>query len=103
MAAEIKPGQWLSVKVTAEPKASAARKTMIRLLEEDEGVVAERKRLARARQVKTHIRGGRPWAVRPSRVQVVKTTPGAQYKVFGSVAMLRQLESISRYIEVTPA
>jgi hypothetical protein len=103
MASEIKPGQWINVKVTAEPRAVAARKTMIRVFEKDETVSAERKRLHRARPVKSHTRGGRPWYDRPARLQVVKTTPGASYKLFASVDVLRDLESLSRYVEITPA
>ena len=103
MAAEIKPGQWVNVKVTAEPRASAPVKTMIRLFEKDAAMVTERKRVTRARPVKTHRRGGRDWADRPPRIQVVKTKPGAVYKLFASVDVLRDLKSLGRYVEVTPA
>ncbi len=103
MASEITPGQWINVKVTSEPKAAASIKTMLRIFEKDESVRTERKRLARARVPKSHIRGGRPWYLRPTRLQVVKTTPGAAYKLFASVDVLRDLESLKPHVEITPA
>ncbi len=103
MTAEIEPGQWISVKVTAEPEAAAPIKTMVRLFERDQAMKAERKRLARSRPVRTHRRGGRPWADRAPRVRVVKTTPGAVYRIFASVDVLRELASLDRYVEITPA
>jgi len=103
MAAEIKPGGWITVKVASEPKAAAGIKTMIRLFERDPAVRRERQRKAKARPVTTHRRGGRPWADRPPRLRVVSTAPGATYKLFASVDVLRDLESIAPYVQVTPA
>ena len=101
MTSEIKPGRWISVKVTAQPKAMAPRKTMVRLFERDPKVKAERRRLKRSRPVTSHRRGGRPWADRPARLPVVKIAPGAVYRIFGSADVLRELDSVSRYIEIT--
>jgi len=103
MLTDIQPGQQINVTVTSEPKAAAQRKTLIRLCEKDEQVRAERKRLKRARPVKYHRRGGRPWGDRPYRVAVVKTTAGASYKIFASVDVLRDLKSVEKHVEVTPA
>ena len=102
MASEITPGQWVNVKVTSEPKAEARKKTMVRLFEQDQGTKRERERLARARVTRRHRRGGRLWADIPPRLQVVKTTPGATYKLFASVDVLRDLNSIANCVEVTP-
>jgi len=103
MLADIQPGQQIKVTVTSEPKAAAQRKTLIRLCEKDEQVRAERRRLKQARPVKFHRRGGRPWGARPYRVPVVKTTAGASYKIFASTDVLRELKSIEKHVEVTPA
>jgi len=103
MATEIKPGQWINVKITAVPKAANNRKTMIRLFEKDGGVRVERKRLAVSRPVTTHIRGGRPWADRPRRLQAVKMEVGSTYKLFGSVDVLRDLKSLAKFVEISPA
>ena len=103
MLADIQPGQQISVTVTSEPKAAAQRKTLIRLCEKDAQVRVERKRLKRARPVTFHRRGGRPWGDRPYRVAVVKTTAGASYNIFASIDVLRDLKSIEKHVEVTPA
>lgn len=103
MALDIKPGQWINVKVTAEPKAAAPVKTMHKLFEKDERMKAERKRLARSRPTRYDRRGGRPWPDHPARLDVVSTRPGASYKIFASVDVVRELGSIERYIEVMPA
>ena len=100
---QIKPGQWIKVKITSVPQAAKNRKTMIRLFEKDENIRTERKRLNKARPVTTHIRGGRPWANRPRQLQVVKMEPGATYKVFASVDVLRDLQSVEKFVEIKPA
>jgi len=103
MAKEIKPGQWINVKITAVPKAANNRKTMIRVFEKDETVRTERKRLARSRPVTTHVRGGRDWANRPKRLAAVNIEPGATYKVFASVDILRDLKSVEKFVDIKPA
>jgi hypothetical protein len=103
MASQVKPGQWINVKVMALPKSAAGRKTMIRIFEKDQKVQLERRRLSRSRQVQTHRRGGRLWSDRPARLQVVNTKPGTTYKVFGSVDVLRELESLKGCVEISPA
>jgi hypothetical protein len=103
MASEIQPGQWINVKVTAEPRSAASLKTMHRVLQKDESVRAEHRRRRRARPPKWHIRGGRRWFDRPARLSAVETKPGSAYKLFASVDVLRDLESLRRYVEITPA
>jgi len=103
MAIDLDPGQWVEVKVISEPKSAAKLKTMERIFERDRKVTAERKRLTRSRPVTTHIRGGRPWADRPARLPLVKTKPGAKYRLFASVDILRDLGSLQKHIEVRPA
>jgi hypothetical protein len=103
MSAEIQPGQWVNVKVAKRPRAEAKRKTMVRLFEKDAGVTTERKRLARSRPVTSHRRGGRPWHDRPPRLPVAETTPGASYKIFASVDVVRDLQSLGDLVEVRPA
>lgn len=103
MLANIKPGQWVTVKVVRQPRAESRRKTLIRLCEKDPAVRKERVRLKRARIVKFHRRGGRPWAARPYRVVTVATTPGSTYRIFASVDVLRELKCIERNVEVAPA
>lgn len=103
MMSQVTPGQWINVRVTALPKSVAGRKTMVRLLEKDRKVKAERARLARSRKPTSHRRGGRQWWDRPPRLQIVSTKPGATYRIFGSVDVLRELESLKGYVEISPA
>ena len=103
MASQVKPGQWINVKITALPKSAGARKTMIRVFEKDREVRTERRRLSRSRMPSAHRRGGRPWWDRPPQLQIVETKPGTTYKVFGSVDVLRDLESLKGCVEISPA
>lgn len=103
MALQVQPGQWVQVKVVSQPKREAAVKTMRRLFEQDPEMRRERTRLKKSRPIKSHIRGGRVWKDRPSRLQVVKTAPGASYRIFASVSAIRDLNSLGRHVEVSPA
>jgi hypothetical protein len=103
MASQVKPGQWINVKVTALPKSVSGRKTMVRIFEKDRAAQSERRRLAKTRKPRADRRGGRLWWDRPARLQVVSTQPGATYKVFGSVDVLRELASLKGCVEITPA
>ena len=103
MAAEIKPGQWVNVTGKAKLRSEAKKKTLIRVCEKNSEVKVERARLSRSRKVRWDRRGGRLWADRPARLPVVKTTPGASYKVFASIDVLRDLKSLGNAVEVTPA
>jgi len=103
MLANIKPGQWVTIKVTKQPRAESRRKTLIRICEKDPAVRKERQRLKRSRVVRMDRRGGRLWADRPARVQAIRTCPGSTYKVFASVDVLRELSCIANNIEVKPA
>ncbi len=83
--ADIKPGQWITVKVKAQPRAAAGKKTLVRLFEQDAAVRKERRRLSRSRITKPARRGGRLWNNIPQRLDIVAIAPGAQYRIFGSV------------------
>lgn len=103
MASGITPGQWVNVKITKEPRAIAQRKTLVRLFEKDSQVKAERSRQKRTRPVRQHRRGGRLWSDRPPRLALVKTCAGASYRIFASVDVIKDLESLGSHVQVTPA
>lgn len=103
MAAALQPGQWITVKIKSAPRSEGGRKTLNRLLERDPKVKQERVRTARSRPVGGHSRGGRIWEDRPARLTLVKLTPGATYRVFASLDVLRDLKCVDKYIELTPA
>jgi hypothetical protein len=103
MATEVKPGQWVNVKVVSAPRAAARVKTLMRLFNQDPAVKKERARLSRSRPVGEHRRGGRMWKDRPIRLKVAEVKPGATYKLFASVDVLKDLKTVAFNVEVTPA
>lgn len=103
MALQVKPGQWVEVKVTSVPRTAAGKKTMTRLFEQDPEIKKERARHARSRLTIQARRGGRLWNNIPSRLSTVSTERGQSYRVFASVSALRDLASVEKYIEVKPA
>lgn len=103
MAIDVKPGQWVKVKVINHPKRDGAIKTMHRVLERDKAMQTERKRLDAARPGTYHTRGGRPWLDKPARLKVCSLTPGAEYKIFATVQTIRDLNSVEKHVQVIPA
>lgn len=103
MATEVKPGQWVNVKVVSRPRAESRMKTMMRLFKQDPAVKKERQRRAESRPIGEHRRGGRMWKDRPPHLSAVEIKPGAQYRIFASVDVLKDLKSVASNVEVTPA
>lgn len=103
MAINAQPGQWVQVKVLRTPASAASVKTLHRVLAKDPVVSKEQERIKEAREIKSHRRGGRIWYDRPSRVRVTKVTSGASYRVYASLDVLRDLASVAKYVEVSPA
>jgi len=100
---DVMPGQWIKVTVKSEPRTEGGRKTLMRLFQQDPAVRKERRRLARCRPTRTKRRGGRLWVIRPSRVPVARTAPGASYRLFASVETLTALRRLARYVDIAPA
>ena len=103
MASEIKPGQWITVKVKSQPRAIGGRKTLVRLFEQDPTIKIERRRHKKTRPVQDSRRGGRIWKNRPPQLSLVETTKGASYRIFASVSVLRDLKSVESYVQIAPA
>src|SRR5438046_1110476 len=103
MASAIEAGQWVNVTVKRRLRAAAQVKTLTRLFEKDPVVKKERTRLKSSRIVREHRRGGRMWSDRPPRLQVVSTAPGARHRIFASLDVLRDLESLGTCVDITPA
>ncbi|HSW45137.1 MAG TPA: hypothetical protein VLM89_06160 [Phycisphaerae bacterium] len=103
MLSDIKPGQWVTIKVTRKPRREAGLKTLVRLCERAPVVRKERTRQKQVRVVRWDRRGGRLWADRPARLDAICTSPGSTYRIFASFDVLRELASIRNNVEVTPA
>ncbi|MEQ9459543.1 MAG: hypothetical protein RIG82_01145 [Phycisphaeraceae bacterium] len=105
MANTIAPGTQVLVKITKQPTNDAARKTLIRVLSKDPEIAehTKRQRRARDRHNQPHARGGRTWIIRIPKKQQVRALPGEHGKVLATVDVLRDLASVERFVEVTPA
>jgi hypothetical protein len=105
MAQDIKPGTTVNVKVTSIPTNAGAAKTIVRLLHKDAQVKREQKRLEKVREagIRHHQRGGRQWAVRVVKVHPVAAEVGQSGTILATADVLRDLGSVERFVEVTPA
>lgn len=105
MLENIAPGAKVNVKIVKEPTNAAARKTLVRVLSKDADVKRENDRLrsVRERNMLPTQRGGRTWFVRLIKQRPVKGGIGESGTVVASVDVLRDLGSVQRFIEVSPA
>lgn len=103
MATEVKPGQWVNITVVKRPRAAAGVKTLERLFGRTVSARKARERQAKARPITDHRRGGRMWKDRPPHIRVVEIKAGATCKLFASVDVLRDLESVANSVQVSPA
>ncbi|MFP4143577.1 MAG: hypothetical protein ACOCTI_07010 [Phycisphaeraceae bacterium] len=103
--ADINPGDKINVKIVKRPTNQAALKTVQRLLARDPEMAAEieRERKVRKRNTEIRSRGGRPWAVRLVKHHPVQGEVGEQGTMRATVDVLRDLPSVERFVEVTPA
>ncbi|MEM7680363.1 MAG: hypothetical protein AAF288_00250 [Planctomycetota bacterium] len=103
----IEPGSQIRITVAAEPKAAAARKTLVRLLSKDEAVAAEHERLRIARQKNQweNQRGGRVrlWQGRQVKLRPVKGETGESGSIRATVDVLRDLPSVAKYLDIAKA
>jgi hypothetical protein len=105
MAQNIAPGTRVNITIVKQPASVAAAKTLVRLLSKDPLVVAENKRHEEIRR--THLRhqqrGGRQWAVRVIKQRPVTGSVGETGTLLATVDVLRDLGSVQRFVQVTPA
>jgi hypothetical protein len=99
-----KPGKMLSVEITAPPTNDAARKTLIRLCRRDPRVARHQRAQKRKRPSwESWRRGGRQWHHQMESQPPVKLTPGSRYALRATVDVLRDLETVKRWVKVTPS
>jgi len=104
-ALSIQPGTLVRVEVRRRPSNAAALKTLRRVLRLDPEVKRELKRVHDVRRAneRTKRRGGRDWAIRMPKPEVVKGEPGEAGTVLGTLPVLRDLASLERFVDVAPA
>ncbi len=103
MAAEIKPGGWVNVTVKKEPRSHGGRKTLLRMLAKDPSVRKDRERMKKTRPRDEHQRGGRLWQDYPSHLRPTSIPAGTTFRVKASLDVLKEMQSVAEYIELTPA
>ena len=102
---QIKPGQNVTVRIVERPKNAAARKTLIRLLSKDREAQreVERQRKIRKRHLNSQIEDDRLWPNRLVKQQPVTADAGNTGTIRASVDVLRDLNSVQQYVEVSAA
>ncbi len=97
-------GSLISLEITAEPTAAAARKTLIRLCRKDARVMRHQRIQQRKRPSwQTSRRGGRYWHHQMRSVPAVKLAPGSRYSIRATLDVIRDLESVKRWVSIAPA
>lgn len=100
---DVKPGTTVTVEIKNTPRNAAARKTLCRICRKDPTVAARQRRQQRHRpSLRLKRRGGRLWAHRMRSLAGVALAPGCRYAVRATVDIIRDLQSVSRWIHVTP-
>lgn len=103
MAIDTAPGSSIRITLTKRPTSAAAAKTLTRLFTFDQAnrkARIQRKRMLQA-AVRTHRRGGRPWAYRP-RIPDSVPKPGDTCTVLATLQVLRDLGRLGRFVKVEP-
>ena len=103
--ADIQPGAQIHLKVVHQPTSAGAAKTLARLLNKDPKMVREN------RELKTILKrrfapitwGGRPFSGRMVKLHRHRGDLGEEGTIRASVDVLRDLGSVARFVEITPA
>lgn len=98
----IDPGSVVSVEIAATPSGAAAQKTLIRVCRKDPRVARQHRQQKSTRpSLQEWIRGGRFWHHRMKSKPAIKLDAGERYTVNATVDVIRDLESVERYVKVT--
>ncbi len=101
---DIAPGSLVRVQITTAPRTESARKTLARVCAKDAAANRQKRwRKQHRPSLQQWRRGGRTWNHRmKSRLPVVLDV-GRSYTLQASLDVIRDLESVERWISVTPA
>ncbi len=101
---DIKPGTIVSVTVTKAPTNAAAEKTLTRLFRKDPAVARHHRLQQRKRpSFEEWRRGNATWHHQMKTKPAAKVAPGASYKLRATLDVIRDLASVSRFVDVKPA
>lgn len=101
---DIQPGSSITLEITGTPRTSAATKTLVRLCRRDPQVMRRQRKQDRTRPSwQTWRRGGRFWHHQMKSGTGVALVPGQRYSMLATVDVLRDLESVKRWVKVSLA
>jgi len=97
-------GSKISVEITKNPTNDAARKTLIRLYRKD-AAVARHHRMQQAKRPswESWRRGGKMWHHQMRSKPAITLAPGQKFSLRATIDIVRDLESISRFVKVAKA
>ncbi len=102
---KIATGSKVNVKIVKQPTNAAAVRTLMRVLAKDPVVYTEHDRQAKIR--KKHFspsrRAGRLWGGQVVKQHPIKGRVGEAGTILATTSVLRDLNSVQRFIEVTEA
>ena len=99
---DLTPGKTLSLELTARPRAAAAQKTLTRIFSRDPEAVRRLRRLKRQRPSwQTWRRGGRTWHHQMKSRPPVELIVGTRSSMLATLDVIRDLQSVERYVRVS--
>jgi hypothetical protein len=99
---DIAPGQIVSIEVTAVPRNAAARKTLTRIFARDMDVVRAKRWQSRHRPSwQVWRRGGNMWHHQMKTRPPLTLAPGKSLALKVTVDVLRDLQSVERWVKVS--
>ena len=100
---DLKPGQSISVEITAAPRNQAARKTLTRLSRKDPQARHQRRAQKLHRPSwQTWRRGGRQWHHQMKSKPPIDLRAGQRLALVATIDVIRDLASVRRWVKVTP-
>lgn len=99
---DLTPGQTISVEITTPPRAAAAQKTLTRLFRRDPDIARHHRRQKRNRPSwQTWRRGGRMWHHQMKSNPAIALTAGQRLSLLATLDVIRDLQSVARYVRVS--
>jgi hypothetical protein len=99
---DITPGKTVCVEIAKLPTNAAATKTLIRLFRKDPEVSRFQRRQGQNRPSwQTWRRGGRTWHHQMKTKPPFTLTTGRQLSILATVDIIRDIESVERWVTVT--
>ncbi|MFO0838904.1 MAG: hypothetical protein U1D55_10290 [Phycisphaerae bacterium] len=99
----IKPGTSVQLEISRLPTSESGTKTLVRLCRKDASVVRHHRQQKRKRPSREEWRrGGMTWHHQMESKAAVSLKVGARYQIRATLDVLRDLESIARFVKLTP-